>query len=533
MPLFCESKTPATQRGKLTAAYAALAVQLQEAAEELSNGDVAQRLRAAIADYGRDGNGWVYYLDHYGDAEAGEVVYCKSGDTFICPYSIDAAGAAAEATLDTDSARQVIPRTVYEDAPDEADGYAAMEEAGLYTKGGAPFCERFVSKAERDAADAGDFAGKGKSFPILKRGDVMAAVRSMGRAGADNHDAATLKKRITAIAKRKGWKDELPKAWQDSKESAKAKETALALCESATTLETIRLAEAARIDYPVKLIAPGAGSSAFYTPEVLKRDGPRVFAAGTHMYLNHPTAAEESARPEGDVKNLAAVLTEAATYQENGKAGPGLYARMKVFADHAQLVEDKAPHVGLSIRAHGKALIENGAVVRRDGKPVIASLDEADSVDVVTRAGAGGMILTESARDAGNHQEQNMEQKEVQQLIEAATAPLRERALRGDASLFAARAMETSALPAVSRSRVIESVMRSPIPLKDGALDTDAFGKQLAEAAKSEAEYVATITGAGTIRPTAANPSGYVQLDTYGIIAPGDAGTGTLTMRCA
>lgn len=42
--------------------------------------------------------------------------------------------------------------------------------------------------------------------------------------------------------------------------------------------------------------------------------------------------------------------------------------------------------------------------------------------------------------------------------------------------------------------------------------------------------HAATVAGAGTIRPTTANPNQYVQLDTYGIIAPGDAGTGTLTM---
>jgi len=31
--------------------------------------------------------------------------------------------------------------------------------------------------------------------------------------------------------------------------------------------------------------------------EVLKRDGPKVFKSGTHVYLNHPTAAEEAQRP--------------------------------------------------------------------------------------------------------------------------------------------------------------------------------------------------------------------------------------------
>ena len=167
----------------------------------------------------------------------------------------------------------------------------------------------------------------------------------------------------------------------------------LKLTESAATLETIRLQEA-RADYEIKLIAPGKGSSAFYPSEVLKRDGPGVFKAGTHVYLNHPTKAEESQRPEGDVKAWQACCpTTAATYHEAHAKGPGLYARMKVFADHGQLVEEKAAHVGMSIRAEGKA--ESGQ--KRDGLPVLTHLLSAESVDVVTRAGAGGMILTQSA----------------------------------------------------------------------------------------------------------------------------------------
>src|ERR1039457_2876617 len=113
------------------------------------------------------------------------------------------------------------------------------------------------------------------------------------------------------------------------------------LTESASTVHRIVLKEA-RADYEIKLIAPGKGSSAYYPREVLKRDGPLVFKAGTHVYLNHQTATEESERPEGDVKNLAGVLTTNAYYSDNHKMGEGLYGRMKVFSDHAQTVEEKA-----------------------------------------------------------------------------------------------------------------------------------------------------------------------------------------------
>lgn len=71
---------------------------------------------------------------------------------------------------------------------------------------------RDIPQAERDKMPASDFAGKGTSFPIRKPEDVMAAVHSIGRAGSDNYDAATLKRNIIRIAKRKGFP--LPEAWK-------------------------------------------------------------------------------------------------------------------------------------------------------------------------------------------------------------------------------------------------------------------------------------------------------------------------------
>lgn len=68
-------------------------------------------------------------------------------------------------------------------------------------------------------------------------------------------------------------------------ESAGIRETGLQLIESALTLEPIILREA-KADYQIKLIAPGAGASAYYPPAVLKRDGPNVFKEGTQVFLN-------------------------------------------------------------------------------------------------------------------------------------------------------------------------------------------------------------------------------------------------------
>ncbi len=289
------------------------------------------------------------------------------------------------------------------------------------------------------------------------------------------------------------------------------RETSVHLIESAATLETIVLQEA-KADYEIKLIAPGKGSSAFYPAEVLKRDGPGIFKEGTQVFLNHATKAEEAARPEGDVKNLAGVLTTAAVYHESHAKGPGLYARMKVFADHAQIVEEKAAHVGMSIRASG--LAESGQ--SRDGLPVLKQLTAAASVDVVTRAGAGGMILTESAHtDTAvvrenriteiQTQEAAMDAAELKSLKEslatqsAVNAKLLERALRGDAREEASKILAPLSLAEASKARVIDTVLMQELPLKDGALDPVKFAEAVNAEAKREGAYVAGLVGSGKV----------------------------------
>ncbi len=312
--------------------------------------------------------------------------------------------------------------------------------------------------------------------------------------------------------------------YQEAKVSASE---SMHLVESASTVDVIHIKEA-KADYEIKLIAPGKGSSAFYPQEVLKRDGPNVFKAGTHVYLNHPTAQEESARPEGDVSNLAGVLTTSAQYHESHPKGPGLFARMKVFADHAQMVEEKAAHVGMSIRASGVA--ESGKM--RDGVPVLKQLTGAESVDVVTRAGAGGMILTESAKKIGealnSHIDDvaklyteaakpanpteggtDMDAAEVQKLIEAAVktaqTPLIERAIRGDAREEATRLLKSVTLHEAAKEMIVDNVLRD-IPQKDGALDAAKFKESVEAESKRIGALLAAATGSGQVRGMGAAP---------------------------
>lgn len=134
------------------------------------------------------------------------------------------------------------------------------------------------------------------------------------------------------------------------------------------------------------------GSSGYYPAEVLRRDGPAAFPAGTHVYLDHPTADEDHERPERSFKDLAGYLVDGARFEESDTDGRGLFARIQFIDELKDRIKSLAPVIGLSIRASGN--IENGP----DGQRVVRSISQGLSVDVVTRAGAGGRLvnMTES-----------------------------------------------------------------------------------------------------------------------------------------
>ena len=138
----------------------------------------------------------------------------------------------------------------------------------------------------------------------------------------------------------------------------------------------------------VKVIESGWGSSGYYPAAVLSEYGPRVFAKGTKVFMNHPSLSEENDRPERDVHQLAGKLVSDAVFVENA-----LYADVEFYSHYAPIIKEMAEDVGLSIHAFGEASV--GEAEGRTG-PIIESLvvDPLTSVDVVTVAGAGGKFLT-------------------------------------------------------------------------------------------------------------------------------------------
>lgn len=143
----------------------------------------------------------------------------------------------------------------------------------------------------------------------------------------------------------------------------------------------------------IDLITPGWGSSGYYSSEVLEAAATdRVFPAGTQMFINHQTAQERNDRPEGDLKDLAAVLIEDAVWNPTGgEEGNGsLQAPARVFGHWREPLADMKEAIGTSIRA--AADVEFGEAEGRKGR-IVGRLVESISVDFVTRAGRGGRIV--------------------------------------------------------------------------------------------------------------------------------------------
>lgn len=273
----------------------------------------------------------------------------------------------------------------------------------------------------------------------------------------------------------------------------------------------------------VKVIEPGWGSSGYYKPEVLERDS-NVFE-GVQMFWDHPRKSDQEELPERSLNDLAGVL-HGVHWDNNGKDGPGIYGNAKIFSPFKERMKELAPYVGLSILASGK--LSEGEFEGRRG-PVIESITKARSVDFVTVAGAGGKVVSlfESLRDNPLEEEvqDNMDEevKRLQESISAKDTELSEvkskladvEAKLSESELELARYRETDLLreskehieskisdtkmPDLTKSRIVETLSSNP-PVKDGKLDVERLDKNIDEAVKAEAEYLAKVFGSGKIR---------------------------------
>lgn len=288
-------------------------------------------------------------------------------------------------------------------------------------------------------------------------------------------------------------------------------------------------AKESKSKWRIKVIESGWGSSGYYGAELLKKDGPKVFRAGTKVFMNHPSISESNDRPERDVHQLAGKLVTDAYFKENS-----LYADVEFYSHYAPIIREMAEDVGLSIHALGNSYM--GEAEGREG-PIIESLveDPLTSVDVVTVAGAGGkfVALLESYRQNGDVTElvaeSETEGKEmsitkeeleaafedlketlvdalaplresVSVLVEAA-APAEEEAVEEDAPAIdpveVAEKFNESGLPKVALQRVAEA-MKSDTNTKtvdELIADEKAYADSIREGFVAEAAAPADVSG--------------------------------------
>lgn len=146
--------------------------------------------------------------------------------------------------------------------------------------------------------------------------------------------------------------------------------------------------------WKVRIIKGGVqGSTAFYSKELLESHAD-VVKKGTRIYIDHMQPGE---RPERKAENLAGYF-ESDSYYENGD----LFAEAAIFSDKIDWVKERAEAgmIGLSITGRGN-------IVEEAGRKVARTLDKIDSVDIVTRAGAGGEFL-EITESKSEEQEEHM-----------------------------------------------------------------------------------------------------------------------------
>lgn len=133
------------------------------------------------------------------------------------------------------------------------------------------------------------------------------------------------------------------------------------------------------------------GSSGYYPESVIERDGPRAFPKGTHMHLDHQSFMEMWTKPEGSIKDLAAVIYSDPVYERNNPQGKGLYADILLFSEYADMLIEMAPYIGLSIVA---VATSDEAPNPETGEltDIISEIIAGVRVDFVTFPGADGRI---------------------------------------------------------------------------------------------------------------------------------------------
>jgi cation transport regulator len=279
----------------------------------------------------------------------------------------------------------------------------------------------------------------------------------------------------------------------------------------------------------VVVLKPGFNSSKqrYYAHDTITRDF-KVFE-GAKMYADHPTEADEKARPERSIKDWVATLKNVRVNSKNEVVGeamivePWLQDKLTTLRDQGLLSE-----MGISINAIGQA---SKQTIEGTQTNFIEKIIRARSVDFVTEAGAGGQVeIFESSNDFDvdiiSLEVLKERRPDLVELIEdvaidrikteVKTMELEERIttlevekgtlLKENADLKGLIS-EASKAEGIAKVQVTvkEALDKSTLPVLAKEKITGMFsGKDnitgLEEAIKAEADYIAAITEAGKVK---------------------------------
>jgi Tfp pilus assembly protein FimV len=120
-----------------------------------------------------------------------------------------------------------------------------------------------------------------------------------------------------------------------------------------------------------------------------------------------------------------------------------------------------------------------------------------------------GAAATLNVAISESTKENEMEMKELQEAVAtlqtqnetlaASNARLNQALALRDARDMARETLSQISLPDATKARVVETLAKNP-PMKDGALDREAFATSILEAVKTESAYLEKVVGLGNIR---------------------------------
>jgi hypothetical protein len=239
----------------------------------------------------------------------------------------------------------------------------------------------------------------------------------------------------------------------------------------------------------VRIIVPGQGSKGYYPEAVLKRDCPQIMKKGTFMMWDHATEDQRKNHPEDSLNRQAGAFTGDAYWDESGPLGKGVYAPYRALSEYKGRIAERLELGLIGVSWSGWVKFTEGQVA---GKPtrIVQQMTAAESVDFVTRAGAGGSVAraSEAATPAetkrGVMEVSDQEYADLKakagtvSALEAQVATLLADNLKSRARAVVEAKLKPLAMTDKAKERTVVMFLAT-VPVKEGKLDETVLNAEL------------------------------------------------------